>query len=136
MAAKSKACHVPTFPPKPKRLLAIACFAAIVYFGARTFAVETADCEIVFRLRGPALPQLQELDVRLFEEGDDELLGEFRKYYQRGSEAPLGHWPLVVSEGDYRLECDLRSADGSFTVVMPVSLVDGEAVSVYIEAPR
>lgn len=127
---------MPTLPPKAKRLLSIAFFAAIVYFGARTFSVETADCEIVFRLRGSALPQLQELEVRLFEKGDDELLGEYRKYYPKGPEAPLGRWPLVVSEGEYRLECELRSSDGTFTVTLPVKLVDGEAVSVYIEVPR
>jgi hypothetical protein len=124
-----------TVPPKLKRLLSIGFFAAIVFLGARIFAVETADCEIVFRLRGPALPELQEMEVRLFEAGDNEMLGEFRKYYEHGSVEPLGRWPLVVSEGEYRLESELRSASGSFTQTLEVELVDGEAVSVYVEAP-
>jgi hypothetical protein len=122
--------------PTLKRLLSIAFFAALVYFGARIFSVESADCEIVFRLRGPELAHLQELDVRLFEKGDEHVLGNFRKYYENGSVEPLGNWPLVVSEGDYIVECDLRSTDGAFTVRIPVELVDGETVSVYIEAPR
>ena len=127
---------MPKLSPRLKRLLSIAFFAGLVYFGARTFSVETADSEIVFRLRGPQLPKLQELEVRLFEEGDDEVLGSFRKYYQKGSVEPLGNWPLVVSEGSYIVECDLRSSDGAFSQRLPVKLVDGQAVSVYIDVPR
>jgi hypothetical protein len=123
-------------PPYVKRLVSIAFFASLVYLGARTFAVETADCEIVFRLRGAGLAQLEELEVRLYEKGDDEMLGEFRKYYEHGATEPLGRWPLVVSEGDYVLQCDLRSKDSSFSVTIPITLVDGEAVSAYIEPPR
>jgi hypothetical protein len=122
--------------PRLKRLLSIAFFAGLVFLGARTFAVESADCEIVFRQRGAGLTQLEELEVRLYEKGDDEMLGEFHQYYQNGAVDPLGRWPLVVSEGDYILECDLRSTDGSFSVTIPITLVDGDAVSAYIEAPR
>ena len=127
---------MPKLSPRLKRLLSIAFFAAIVFLGAKTFSVESADCEIVFRLRGPAMPQLQELEVRLFEKGDAEVLGSFKKYYQDGSVEPLGNWPLVVSEGDYIVECDMRSADGLSTVRLPVKLVDGEAVSVYLDPHR
>ncbi len=122
-------------PPKLKRLLSIVFFAALVFFGARIFSVETADCEIVFRHRG-GLEQLEELEVRLYEKGDDELLGEYRQYYQHGATSPLGRWPLVVSEGDYVLQCDLRSKDSSYSVTIPITLVDGEAVSAYIEQPK
>jgi hypothetical protein len=126
---------MPKLPPTVKRLLSIAFFASLVYFGARVFSVESADCEIVFTLRGPELETLQELEVRLYDGENDEAIGEFRQYFQKGSTAPLGRWPLVVAEGKYRVECDLRSEEGSFTVTLPVKLVDGEAVSVYIEAP-
>jgi hypothetical protein len=126
---------MPKLPPTLKRLLSIAFFAALVFLGARVFSVESADSEIIFRLRGPKLQTLQELEVRLLEDDSHELLGEFRKYYQDGSTAPLGQWPLVVAEGSYLLECDLRSEGGSFTVTLPVKLVDGEAVSVYIDPP-
>ena len=127
---------MPKLPPALKRVLSIAFFAGLVFFGARIFSVESADCEIVFRLRGPEMPALQELEVRLMEKGDDHVLAEFRQYYERGSKTPLGRWPLVVSEGDYIVECDLRSADGSMSFTLPVSLVDGEAVSVYIDTTR
>ena len=126
---------MPKLSPRLKRLLSIAFFAALVYFGARIFSVESADCEIVFRLRGAELPELQELEVRLFEKGESEVLGTFKKYYQSGSVEPLGNWPLVVSEGDYMVECDLRFTDRLVTSKIPVTLVDGEAVSVYIDSP-
>jgi hypothetical protein len=123
-------------PPKLKRLLSIAFFAALVFLGARIFAVETADSEIVFRLRGEPIADLQEMEVHLFEVGDDEPLGEFRKYYERGSVEPLGRWPLVVSEGDYRLEVEMRRASGSFRQTIKLELVDGQAISAYIDEPR
>lgn len=127
---------MPKLSPRLKRLLSIAFFAALVFFGAKIFSVESADCEIVFRLRGPEMPKLQEMEVRLFEKGEAEVLGSFRKYYENGSVEPLGNWPLVVSEGDYLLECDLISADGLATIKVPVKLVDGEAVSVYLDPHR
>ena len=115
----------------------IAFFASLVYFGAKTFAVESADCEIVFRLRGPELTTLQAMEVRLVEKDEERaLLGEFRKYYESGSTTPLGRWPLVISEGDYLVECDLHTAKGVVSLTLPVSLVDGDAVSVYIDPTR
>ena len=127
---------MPKLPPTVKRVLSIAFFASLVYFGARIFNVESADCEIVFRLRGPEIASLQELEVRLKEKGDNHILAEFRQYYENGSTKPLGRWPLVVSAGDYIVECDLRSADGVLSFTLPVELVDGDAVSVYIDPTR
>jgi hypothetical protein len=92
---------------------------------------------MVFHLNEPGVKGLQEFHVRLFEAGDDEVLGEFRKYYRdedmEGEPKELGRWPLVVAAGDYRLEGDLITSTGPVAFTKKVALVDGRAISVYID---
>ena len=117
--------------PALKRYMSIAFFAAIVFFGAKTCAVESAECDLVFKLRQEPASGLQDLEVHLLDIETGDYLGRFTSRYERGS--VLGRWPLVVSAGDYIVEGELRGTSGTVAFSKQVSLVDGEAISVYLE---
>ncbi len=124
---------MPSLPPGLKRLLSIAFVAGVVFLGAKTCEVESADCELVFRFRDVTPPGLRELEVRLYDGDASEPLGEFRKYYDGEQAGPTARWPLVISAGTYRLEGILMSDAGARTFEREVELVDGEAISVYVD---
>ncbi len=122
-----------SLPPAAKRVLSIAFVAAMVFFGARTCQVESADCELVFRFKEAAPGGLMELQVRLFERGDaTEPIGTFSKFYDGTPGAPA-RWPLVISTGTYVLEGTIRTGSGTFPFEREITLVDGEALSVYLD---
>ncbi len=125
-----------TLPPAAKRILSIAFVAAIVFFGARTCQVESADCELVFRFRDAPKVQLVELEVRLYDEEptiESESLGQFTKYYEDGRAGAEARWPLVISAGDYWIGGEIRTAGKTVSFTREVTLVDGEALSVYLD---
>ncbi len=124
---------MPSLPPGLKRLLSIAFVAGVVFLGAKTCEVESADCELVFRFREVAPSGLRELEVRLYDGDSSEPLGEFRKYYDGDQSGPKARWPLVISAGTYRLEGILMSDEGAKEFERQVELVDGEAISVYLD---
>ena len=123
-----------SLPPAAKRVLSIAFVAAVVFFCARTCQVESADCELVFRFRDPVPGKLVELQVRLFEIGDrSEPIGTFSKYYEDGALGAPATWPLVISAERYRLEGEITTGIGSFPFEREITLVDGEALSIYLD---
>lgn len=123
-----------SLPPTAKRLISIAFVAAVVFFGAKTCQVESADCELVFRFRDPVTVELVELHVRLYEKGEGgEPTGTFRKYYQAGQAGPEARWPLVISADTYRVEGEIITRNGPKPFETEVTLVDGEALSIYLD---
>jgi hypothetical protein len=125
---------MPSLPPAVKRLLSIAFVATVVFLGAKTCQVESADCELVFRFRDPVAVELVELQVRLYEKGKSgEPIGTFRKYYQPGQGGPEARWPLVISAETYRVEGEIVTREGRKPFEREVTLVDGEAQSIYLD---
>jgi|TARA_R110000868_G_scaffold177884_1_gene417038 hypothetical protein len=123
-----------SLPPAAKRILSIAFVAAVVFFGARTCQVESADCELVFRFRDPVPGELVELQVRLFDtEDNSEPIGTFSKYYEGGATGAPARWPLVISAETYRLEGEIITSKGRFPIERKITLVDGEALSIYLD---
>tara|TARA_R110002096_G_scaffold44526_6_gene120173 strand:- start:81356 stop:81745 length:390 start_codon:yes stop_codon:yes gene_type:complete len=123
-----------SLPPAAKRLISIAFVAAVVFFGAKTCQVESADCELVFRFQDAVPGRLVELQVDLFERGgSSEPLGTFRKYYENGEVGAPARWPLVISAETYRLEGEITTDAGRFPFEREITLVDGEALSVYLD---
>ena len=125
-----------TLPPAAKRILSIAFVAAIVFFGARTCQVESADCELVFRFRDAPEVKLVQLEVRLYDEEptpESESLGQFTKYYEDGRPGAEARWPLVISAGDYWIGGEIRTAAKTVPFSREVTLVDGESLSVYLD---
>lgn len=122
-----------SLPPTAKRIVSIAFFAALVFLGARTCSVESAHCELVFRVPPTERAQLRELEVWLYETESTELVGQFHKYYELGTEGPAGRWPLAVSAGHYRLEGQLHTRGGVRAFERAVELVDGETLVLNLE---
>ena len=123
-----------SLPPAAKRIFSIAIVAGVVFFGAKTCQVESADCELVFRFQDAVPGKLVELQVRLFERGDgSEPIGTFGKYYENGIVGAPARWPLVISAETYRLEGEITTSSGRFPFEREITLVDGEALSVYLD---
>ncbi len=121
-------------PPAAKRVISIAFVAALVFFGAKTCQVESADCELVFRFADPVPAALVELQVRLYEKGDgSEPIGTFGKFYPNGKAGPPARWPLVISAETYRIEGEITTTEGRHPFEREVTLKDGEALSIYLD---
>ncbi|MCP4446807.1 MAG: hypothetical protein GY811_15885 [Myxococcales bacterium] len=122
-------------PPAIRRVLSVAFVAAVVFFGAKTCQVESADCELVFRFRDAVPNKLVELQVRLYDPGEtSEPIGTFKKYYQDGQAGPPAKWPLVISAGTYDLDGEIITETGRHAFEREVTLVDGEALSLYLDS--
>ncbi len=130
---------MPSLSPALKRVLSIAFVAGVVFFGAKTCQVESADCEFVFRFRGDVAGGLQRLEVHLLDSqpsasaADNEPLGSFTKFYEQGSAGAPARWPLVISADAYWIIGEITTGKGTFAFERKVTLVDGEAQSVYLD---
>lgn len=126
-----------SLPPVVKKVISVAFFASLVLFGARICSVESASCELVFRL-GASLDEpgevARELEVRLYELDNNELLGNFRKYFPTDSgKGPDARWPLTVSEGTYRLEGELTSDLKVRSFARQITIGDEDVIIVYVD---
>ena len=124
---------MPTIPPGLKKIISIAIFAGIVFFGARTCQVESAECELVFRLDASARKGVQEYEVRLFESGSTELIGQHRKQIHSGTSNVRARWPLEVAAGDYRIEGEIWLSAQRVRFEQEIELIDGEVIVVNLE---
>lgn len=113
--------------PKVKRLLSIGLFAAVVFLGARTCAVEGSECALRFQVEGL---EIEELRARLYEKGGNEMIGQYRQRYAKGQAG--ARWPMAVSAGEYRLEGEAILTSGARSFRGPVTLVDGKTISVHL----
>ncbi len=120
-----------SIPPALKKIMSVGLFAGVVFFGARTCSVESAECELVFRL--PEASQVSELEVRLFEEDSTELVGQFKKHYYQGEATAAAKWPLKVAAGAYRLEGEMRTTSSVVPFVQEVTLENDEAIVVHLD---
>lgn len=125
---------MPSIPPGIKKFFSIAIFAGIVFFGAKTCEVESAECELVFKITNPEKHGVSDYEIRLFEEGSSEIIGQYRKQIHRGSGDAPGHWPLQVASGDYRIEGEIRfGTDKRVDFDRPVTLENGDVIVVHLD---
>lgn len=124
---------MPSIPPGLKKILSIAIFAGIVFFGAKTCEVESAECELVFRLASPQSRGVVGFEIRLFEKGSSELIGQFKQtYHAGGSDAPA-RWPLKVAAGDYRVEGEIDIGAERLRFEQEVELTDHDVIVIHLD---
>jgi hypothetical protein len=117
-----------------RRWLAGAAFLiALAVLSSRTCRSESASAEVRFRV-GQAGGDLRQLEAELFRPGDDELIGFYRRSYDRGVLGEAGRWPLRADPGLYRMKIALVSSGGTTRVDRGVDLRDGAVVTIDLEA--
>jgi hypothetical protein len=116
-----------------RRWVAGAAFVlAVGLLASRTCQSEVASAEIRF-LVGGAGAELQRLDVELYRPGDAELVGFYRRTYERGSGPDAGRWRLRADSGMYRAEIALRSRAGTTRVERALEIQDRAIITIDLE---
>jgi hypothetical protein len=111
----------------------LAFLLAVGFLTTRTCRSESASAEIELQV-GAAGADLVELDVNLYRPDDTEVLGFYRRAYERGSGPTAGRWKLTADSGMYRLEvtATLRGR-GRVRVERAVELRDGALIRIDLE---
>ena len=111
----------------------LAFLLALGFLTTRTCRSESASAEIQL-LVGEAGADLARLDVGLHRPGEQELLGFFRRAYERGSGPVAGRWKLTADAGMYRLDvtATLRGRP-AVKLERAVDLRDGAIIRIDLE---
>jgi len=105
---------------------------ALLLISTRTCGRESASSEVRFHV-GAAGAQVRRLEAELRRPGQDELLGFYRREFDRGSGSEAGRWPLRADAGVYRMSISLRTAGGTVRVERALEMVDGATVTIDLE---
>ncbi len=119
---------------KWRRHLASGAFLlALVLLTTRTCRSENASAEVRFRV-GQAGAVLRGLEAELFRPGDQEVLGFYRRDFERGSGHEAGRWTVHADPGLYRMKIALRTAAGTTKVERGLEIFDGAVVTIDLES--
>jgi hypothetical protein len=113
-------------------LASVAFLVALTLLTARTCQTQSASAEVQIRV-GEAGADLRELDLELRRPGEQEVLGFFRRSFERGADPVAARWPVRADAGMYRLAIRLRSARGSVRVERALHIEDGATVTIDVE---
>lgn len=106
---------------------------AVGVLASRTCHSESASAEVRFRV-GAAGGDLQRLEAELFRPGEGEVLGFYRRSFDRGVVGEAGRWPLRADAGVYQVKVALVSPRGTARVERAVELQDGAVITIDLEA--
>jgi len=110
----------------------VAFVLAVGYLGSRTCKTESASVTISFRV-GDAGGELQRLEAELHRPGEDEVIGFYKREFERGSGPEAGRWELRADDGLYRTRIALRTSRGTIRVERAVDLQDGAVITIDLE---
>jgi hypothetical protein len=110
----------------------VAFLVLLTLLTARTCQTQSVSADIQVRV-GVAGEQLREIDLELRRPGEQEVLGFFRRSFERGSGPVAARWPVRADSGLYRVAIRLRTARGSVRVERSIQLEDGATVTIDVE---
>jgi hypothetical protein len=107
---------------------------AVGFLSTRTCRSESASAEVRFVV-GAGGARLERLEAELYRPGEQELLGYYRRFYERGrgSGAEAGRWPFRADGGMYRMKIALATAAGVVRVERALELEDRAVITIDLE---
>ena len=122
--------------PWRRTLATIGLLGAIALLASRTCQSSIARTTIRFDVGPEAGKTLRSLRADMFRGDDTESIGLYEKNFREaGAPAVIGPWTLRADEGHYRLEIELRTAEGARTATRSIHVEDGASVTVDLTAP-
>jgi len=110
---------------------------ALLFLTTRTCRNQSASAEVRFRV-GAAGAGLRQLSAELYhprgQSDSDELLGFYRREFERGSGAEAGRWSVHADPGLYRMRIVLRSSAGTARLERGLDIQDGAVITIDLES--